>query len=102
MITIKTKEEIEIMKEGGRRHAFILRELSKKAVAGVSTQQLEDVARKLIKDGGDTGSFLGYKPRGAKRPYPAVLNISLNDEIVHGIPNENPKILKDGDIVSID
>lgn len=102
MITIKTQEEIEIMKEGGKRHAFILREIAKKAKAGVSTQHLEDYARELIKEGGDIPAFLNYTPRGAKRPYPAALNISINDEIVHGIPNEDPKILKDGDIVSID
>lgn len=102
MVTIKTSEEIEIMREGGRRHYFILHEVAKKAVAGVSTQHLEDYARELIKEGGDTPAFLNYKPRGAKRPYPAALNISINDEIVHGIPNEEPQIIKDGDIVSID
>lgn len=102
MITIKTIEEIEIMKEGGRRHSFILQEIAKKSLVGVSTQYLEDYARDLIKEGGDKASFLNYKPAGAKRAYPAALNISINDEIVHGIPNEYPKILKDGDVVSID
>lgn len=102
MVTIKTPEEIEIMKEGGRRHHFILHEVAKKVVAGVSTDHLEDYARELIKEGGDTAAFLNYTPRGAKRPYPAVLNVSINDEIVHGIPNEDPRIIKDGDIVSID
>lgn len=90
------------MKEGGKRHAFILSELRKKAVAGVSTQDLEDAARKLLEEGGDTGAFLNYTPRGSKRPYPAVLNISIDNEIVHGIPNENPRILQEGEVVSID
>ena len=102
MITIKTAEEIEILREGGRRHAFILSELSKKVAPGVSTQHLEDYARELIKEGGDKAAFLNYTPRGAKRPYPAALNVSINDEIVHGIPNESPKILAEGDIVSLD
>jgi methionyl aminopeptidase len=102
MITIKTKEEIEILREGGHRHAFILSELSKKVVPGVSTQDLENLARELIKEGGDKAAFLNYTPRGARRPYPAALNVSINDEIVHGIPNESPKILQDGDIVSLD
>lgn len=102
MINIKKSEEIEIMKEGGKRHSFILSELSKKVAPGVSTQELEDLARKLIDEGGDRAAFLNYTPRGAKRPYPASLCVSVNDEIVHGIPNENPKILKEGDIVTLD
>ena len=106
MVTIKTREEIEILKEGGKRLAFVLGEVSKKVRVGVSTQELEDYARKLIEDGGDKASFLGYTPRGAKRPYPAAMCVSVNDEIVHGIPNELSnglaKILKEGDIVSLD
>jgi methionyl aminopeptidase len=51
---------------------------------------------------GDESAFLNYKPKGARRPFPASLCVSINDEIVHGIPNEHPKILKEGDIVSID
>jgi methionyl aminopeptidase len=102
MVTIKTKEEIEILREGGIRHAFILSEIAKKVVAGVSTQELEDYARQLVKEGGDTASFLNYTPRGAKRAYPAALCVSINDEIVHGIPSENPIILKEGDVVSLD
>src|ERR1035437_2153015 len=102
MITIKTAEEIEILKEGGRRHAFILSELAKKVVPGVSSQDLEDLARELIKEGGDKAAFLNYTPKGARRRYPAALNVSINDEIVHGIPNESPKILAEGDIVSLD
>lgn len=102
MIKIKTPEEIEILKEGGRRHSFILKKLAKKAVSGVSTTELEELAVKLIKEGGDTPAFLNYKPYGAKRPFPTALCVSVNDEIVHGIPTESPRILQDGDVVSID
>lgn len=102
MITIKTPQEIEILKEGGKRHAFVLQEIAKKVVPGVSTQELEDSARKLIEEGGDKASFLNYKPKGAKRPYPAALCVSVNDEIVHGIPNEDAKILQEGDVVTLD
>ncbi len=102
MAKLKSKEEIEIMKEGGKRHAFILSELVKKVSPGVSTDDLEIFARKLLEEGGDKGAFLNYTPRGAKRPYPAVLNVSVNNEIVHGIPNENPTILQEGDVVSLD
>ncbi len=102
MIKLKTKEEIEILREGGRRHAFILAELAKKVVPGVSTQTLEGWAREMIKEGGDSASFLNYTPEGARRAYPAALCVSVNEEIVHGIPNENPKILKEGDVVTLD
>lgn len=102
MISIKTKEEIEILHEGGKRHAFILAEIAKKVVPGVSTQELENFARQLVKEGGDAPSFLNYTPKGAKRAYPAALCVSINNEIVHGIPNESPVILKEGDIVSLD
>jgi len=102
VITIKKKEEIEILREGGKRHAYILGEVVKAAVSGVTTSALDELAYRLIKEGGDTPAFLQYKPYGAKRPYPASLCVSVNDEIVHGIPNETPKTLKEGDIVSLD
>ena len=101
-ITIKKPEEIEILKEGGKRLAFVLSELKKAVLPGVSTAELNGLAQKIIEDNGDKASFLGYTPRGAKRPYPAALCVSVNSEIVHGIPNEKPKILKEGDIVSLD
>ncbi|MEQ1499824.1 MAG: type I methionyl aminopeptidase [Parcubacteria group bacterium] len=102
MIQLKTKEEIEIMKEGGKRHAYILREVAKKVAPGVSTSLLEDYARKLVSEGGDIASFLNYKPKGARRGFPSALCVSVNNEIVHGIPNEKPTILQEGDVVSID
>lgn len=101
-MNLKTKEEIEIMREGGKRHAKILRALAEMVLPGVSTLILEEEALRLIKEGGDKSAFLGYQPTGAKRPFPASLCISINNEIVHGIPNEAERILKDGDIVSID
>jgi len=102
MIRLKTSEEIEIMREGGQRLAEILSILAELVKPGVSSFFLEEEARRLIKEGGDTPAFLGYKPQGAKRPYPAALCVSVNDEIVHGIPNETEKIFKEGDIVSLD
>lgn len=102
MVTIKTPEEIEILKEGGARHAFILQEIVNMVAPGVSTKELDDRARELVLEGGDVPSFLNYQPYGAKRPYPASLCVSINDEVVHGIPNENPRILKVGDIISLD
>lgn len=102
MITIKTAEEIEILREGGRRHAAILRRLTEHVAPGVSTAHLEDLTRAMIAEGGDKAAFLNYTPRGARRPYPAALCVSVNDEIVHGIPNEKPTILQEGDVVTLD
>jgi len=102
MISKKSKEEILILKEGGRRHAEILALLSKRVAPGVSTLTLNEYAEALLREGGDVAAFLNYTPEGASRPYPAALCVSVNDEIVHGIPNENPTFLKEGDIVTLD
>ena len=101
-ISIKTEKEIAILREGGRRLAEVLRKVAAEVKPGVSTRALNDLAEKLIIEGGDTPSFLNYSPAGAKRPFPAALCVSVNDEVVHGIPNEGGKVLKEGDIVSLD
>lgn len=90
------------MREGGKRHAAILRELAAMVKPGARSLELENRARELVAEGGDQAAFLGYQPAGAKKPYPAALCVSVNDEIVHGIPNETDKIFKEGDIVSLD
>lgn len=102
MITTKTKEEIEILREGGRRLAEIMKAISQRVAPGISSVELNDLAEKMAIDGEDKPAFLNYKPYGALRPYPASLCVSVNNEIVHGIPNEGDKILKEGDIVSLD
>ncbi len=102
MITIKTKEDIKKLREGGKRHAEILHLLKEMIRPGISAKDLDDEAHRLIIEGGDIPAFLNYKPRGESRPFPASLCVSINDEIVHGIPNEKEKILKEGDIVTID
>ena len=104
MIKIKTKEDIAILREGGRRHGAILRELVKMVAPGVSARALEDRTRELIAEGGpdDKPAFLNYTPSGADRPFPAALCLSINNEVVHGIPNESDKVLKEGDIVTLD
>ncbi len=102
MITIKTKEDIQILREGGKRHAEILLALKAMVRPGVSAKALDEEAHRLIREGGDTPAFLNYQPHGASRPFPASLCVSINDEVVHGIPNEEEKILKEGDIVTLD
>lgn len=101
-ITIKTKKEIEALREGGKILARILSELKEEVVAGNSSEKLEASARKKIKEAGATPAFLNYRPKGAKRDFPAALCLSVNEVVVHGIPNEDPKIFKEGDIVTID
>ena len=101
MITIKTKEEIEILREGGKHLATVLYKLKEKVVPGISTKELDTYTEKIIYEMGDSPAFLNYRPEGANIPYPASLCISVNDEVVHGIPNKN-RILKEGDIVSLD
>jgi methionyl aminopeptidase len=101
MIIIKTKEEIEILREGGKRLAAVLHKVKEKVAPGISTFELDQYAFKLIKDMGDFPAFLNYRPEGADTPFPASLCVSVNNEVVHGIPNKD-KILKEGDIVSID
>lgn len=103
MIKYKTEEEIAIMREGGKIHAKILKEVAKKVKPGVKTDALNAYAEELIDEAGCTASFLGYQPYDAKKPFPAALCVSLNEEIVHGIPNgDEGKILFEGDIVSLD
>jgi methionyl aminopeptidase len=102
MVTIKTKEDIAVLREGGKRHAEILRKVAGMVEPGIKVSELNDYADKLIVESGDKSAFLNYRPKGAKRAYPASLCVSVNDEVVHGIPNEKEKILKEGDIVSLD
>lgn len=99
---VRTPEEREGIIESGKRLAAILETLEGMVAPGVSTQELEDTALKMILDGGDLPAFKGYTPEGAQRPFPAALCVSVNEEVVHGIPNEKPRTLKTGDIVSLD
>jgi methionyl aminopeptidase len=99
---IKNDTERANLIEAGKRLAEVLRVLRTKVAPGVTAEELDDLAEKLIRDGGDEPSFLGYTPEGANRPYPATLCVSINDEVVHGIPNESLKTLKEGDIVGLD
>ncbi|MFA6354230.1 MAG: type I methionyl aminopeptidase [Candidatus Paceibacterota bacterium] len=100
MIELKTSEEIKIMAEGGRRLAEVLTRLKSEIIPGVTTKSLDKLSRELIRATGSTPAFLGYRPRGAKRAYPATICSSINDIVVHGLPKMEH--LKEGDIISID
>jgi len=102
MVIIKTAEQIEIMREGGRILATILNAVKAKAVPGAETKDLDDYVNELCKKYDVIPVFLNYTPYGANRPFPASLCVSINEEIVHGIPNEKKRVIKEGDVVSLD
>jgi len=101
VILIKTPEQIAIMREGGKILAKILKKVAKKVAPGISTYDIDKYTYDLIKENGAEHALLKYKPEGSRIPYPATICISVNEEIVHGIPNKK-KIIKIGDIVSLD
>ncbi|MFA5080485.1 MAG: type I methionyl aminopeptidase [Candidatus Paceibacterota bacterium] len=94
MITIKTKEEIEVMHRGGKILASIMDKLESEIKSGLVADDLEFLSKKLVKE---TGGALSFEGQGG---FPAGLCFSINDEIVHGLPRK--KILKDGDVISLD
>ena len=94
MTVIKSAEEVTIMRKSGRIVAAVLERLKKEVKPGVKTKQLDAVAVDELKKRGAKASFKGY------RGYPASLCVSINDEVVHGIPGE--RVIEEGDIVSLD
>lgn len=101
-ITLKTEADIKLLRKAGKIHATIMDELEKAVVPGNTTQDIEDRAMELIEEYGVEPMTLGYHAHFARRPYPAATCVSVNDVLVHGIPNENPTTLEEGDVVSID
>ena len=100
--TIKTLSDIAILRVGGEKLARILNTLKDSVRIGMSSSELEDIARDLTTKEGAVPSFLGYTPAIAHRPYPAALCLSVNDVVVHGIPNEKSFTIKDGDVLTLD
>lgn len=101
MANIKTPQEIEILKEGGKILASVLNNVAGQVKARMTTKELDIFAIDLIKKAGGKPSFLNYTSRDSRNPYPAGLCVSINDEVVHGIPSDE-RILKEGDVVSLD
>ena len=94
-ITIKSSREIELMRESGRILALVHDELAKMIRPGISTKQIDKVCEEMIRSYGCTPNFLHYQG------YPASVCVSVNEEVVHGIPSHS-RIIKEGDIVSLD
>jgi len=100
MVEIKTDTALESMREAGRVVAQALAAVREAAAVGVSLRQLDEAARAVLTRAGASSPFLGYQPGFAPTPFPAVICTSVNDAIVHGIPDDYR--LRDGDLVSID
>ncbi|MEK6715158.1 MAG: type I methionyl aminopeptidase [Candidatus Omnitrophota bacterium] len=95
MVAMRTEEEIAQIRHAGHILARVFAKLKNKIICGISTQELDDYIKSLVEEHGGLCAFLGY------RAYPANSCISLNEEVVHGIPSLK-KLLKVGDIVSVD
>lgn len=99
MIFLKTEDEIDLLRSANQLVSKTHAELAKVIKPGVTTAQLDKIAEEFIRDHGAIPTFKGF-PNPYGGPFPASICASVNDEVVHGIPNDVP--LKDGDIVSID
>ncbi len=95
MVELKTADEIKKIKESGRMVALVLKKLEEMVKPGLVTFDLDETARKMTKSFGAKAAFLGY------RGYSAAVCVSINSEVVHGFPTKK-RILKEGDIVSLD
>ncbi|MBI4250143.1 type I methionyl aminopeptidase [Candidatus Uhrbacteria bacterium] len=100
-MTAKTREEIEIMREGGRILAAALQHIVPYAEPGTHVRDLDSRAEEYIRNAGGIPAFLGYGGSKETLPYPATLCISINDEVVHGIGTRD-RVLQSGDIVGFD
>lgn len=96
-ILIKNKSEIETMRTAGKVNALVLKTVREMIRPGIATQDLDNVAYEIIQENGGKPAFKNYP---GPYPYPATLTISINEELVHGIPGKRK--LKEGDIVSVD
>lgn len=100
MIYLKTEDEISLLRAANRLVSATLTELAKAIAPGVTTKQLDSIAEQYIRDNGAVPTFKGF-PNPYGPPFPASICTSVNEVVVHGIPDEKT-VLKDGDIVSID
>lgn len=99
MIFLKTEDEIELMRKANLLVGRTLAEIGKAIKPGVTTKQLDKIAEEYIRDNGAIPTFKGF-PNPYGPAFPASICTSVNEQVVHGIPNDEP--LKDGDIVSVD
>lgn len=99
-IVLKSDREIDLMRAAGRIVHAVLRELESMAQPGITTLEMDRRATAMIADAGGTALFKGVRNPQARFPFPAAICASVNEEIVHGVPDDRP--LREGDIVSVD
>jgi methionyl aminopeptidase len=99
--SVKTSEEIELIRESSRLVGMTLGEVKKHIRPGVSTLELDAVAEAFIRDHGAVPAFKNYSPSFSQTPFPGTLCTSINEVVVHGMPSAK-QILKEGDIISVD
>jgi methionyl aminopeptidase len=100
MIRLKSESDIRHLRESGRILARLLRELQKRALAGTKLKDLDLFARKFLAEAGAEPAFLNYQPTGAEKGFPAAICTSVNEVVVHGLPDSY--ILKSGDLLTLD
>jgi methionyl aminopeptidase len=101
MIFLKSRQEIEIMRTANRIVSEILVELREQVKPGISTGEIDRISAELIRKKGARSAFKGYQIRSGVPPFPATICVSLNNEVVHGIPSPQ-RIIREGDVVSLD
>ena len=99
-IFLKTEDEIELMRNANLLVGKTLAEVGKHIKPGITTMQLDKIAEEFIRDNGAVPTFKGF-PNPYGTPFPGSICTSVNDVVVHGVPDSNT-VLKDGDIISVD
>lgn len=100
-ITLRSRREIELMRQAGAVVANVLSKLKEVAEPGMTTARLDDIAFQMTVDAGAEALFKGVRSPMSNTPFPGAICASINEQVVHGIPSENTR-LRDGDILSVD
>jgi methionyl aminopeptidase len=101
MITLKRPDEVAKMKLAGQVVADVHSAMMEKVRPGIDTMSLSDAADRVLERASAVASFKGYRVHGIRTPFPSAICVSINEEVVHGIPSRD-RILREGDIVSVD
>ncbi len=99
---VYSQQEIESIREGGKKLSQIMKDLGNFLYVGMTVHEIEMKARELIIAVGASSATIGYKTEGAKTAFPSAACVSVNEEVAHGIAFESKKIIRSGDVVSID
>lgn len=100
-ITLRSRREIELMRQAGAVVANVLSKLKEVAEPGMTTARLDDIAFQMTVEAGAEALFKGVRSPMSNTPFPGAICASINEQVVHGIPSENTR-LRDGDILSVD